>query len=286
MFSQRTVAREVKFSGVGLHSNKMSNIKLLPSEIDSGIIIKRVDIKDKNNVIKADFTNVSEVLYSTKLSNDDGVEVSTIEHLMAAIWAMKISNLIIEIDSTEIPILDGCSQGFIFLLESIGIVKQDKIRPTIKVTKEISINYQDGRSIFVIPADNLIATFSLKNEFEIISNGSGYTYNDAKQSFMNDISLARTYCHLSDVEKLQSMGLAMGGDLTNALVVDGNKVLNPEGLNYQNEFVRHKILDLIGDIALCKYYIAGHFIGHNSGHEMNNKLMRKIFEDEENYVII
>ncbi|QED23128.1 UDP-3-O-acyl-N-acetylglucosamine deacetylase [Candidatus Deianiraea vastatrix] len=285
MFNQRTVQKEIRFSGVGLHSGKIANVSLLPAEIDSGITIRRKDITNKNNEIKANFANVSEVFYSTKLQNEYGVCVNTVEHLMAAIWAMKISNLIIEIDAEEMPILDGCAQGFTFLIEAIGIKKQEKIRKTAKIIKEVEIAYDDGRLVKVAPCSDFIASFNLKSEFGGICAGS-HTFEFSRHSFINDISLARTYCQISEVETLKSKGLAAGGSLDNALVLDGNKVLNKNGANYQDECVRHKIMDLIGDIALCDYFILGHFTGNNSGHELNNKLMRKIFSDEANFVIL
>ncbi len=285
MFEHRTLARVIKFSGIGLHSGKIANVRLVPSDIGTGIRAIRTDILDRNNEIKLDYTNVSIATYSTKISNEFGACVNTVEHLMAAIWAMKISNLTIEIDAEEMPIMNGSAQEFVFLLEAAGVLKQGAVRAIAKINRKICVNYDDGREISVEPADNFIATFHLNDLAKIIASGSGYTFNDAKQSFINDISLARTYCKMSDVEKLKAAGLAGGGGLHNAIVVDGETVLNSGGLHYNNEFVRHKILDLIGDFALCDYYIAGHFTGKNSGHEMNNKLMREIFAASENFTI-
>lgn len=286
MFEQRTISKNIKFSGFGVHSGKDVNVELIPSDVDTGITIMRTDINDKDNVIPVHYENVTEVAYSTKIANKNGIFVNTIEHCMAAIWAMKISNLIIKIDTEEMPIMDGSAQNFVFLLEAIGITKQKTMRKIAKIKQEVKIEYEDGRSISVAPAENFMATFFLESNSDIISNGSGYTFNDVKQSFINDISLARTFCKLQDVEKIKSLGMAKGGSLNNALVIDGNKVLNDGGLRYQNECVRHKILDLIGDCSLSEYYIAGHFTGYNSGHEINNKLMRKIFSSSENYDII
>ena len=285
MFEQRTVTKDISFSGIGLHSGKIANVTLKPGDVNTGICLVRTDVLDKNNIIQLEYFNVSEVRYSTQISNNDGVFINTVEHLMAAIWAMKISNLIIEIDSEELPIMNGSSKNFIFMLEAIGVKKQQLAHQVAKINRKISIKYEDGRSIEVEPAENFIATFYLSDSNKVIDK-SHYTFDESKQSFINDISLARTYCKLQDVNMLKSMGLAAGGGLHNAIVVDSDSVLNDGGLNYTNEFVRHKILDLIGDIALCKYRIAGHFVGHNSGHEMNNKLMREIFSNAENYTII
>lgn len=282
---QRTINKDVTISGVGLHSGKIANVKLMPAKENSGITFVRSDIA-KNNEIKANFVNVSEVLYSTKLSNESGASVSTIEHLMAALWAMKITNLTIEIDSEETPIMSGSAQDFIFLIECVGWKKQNAPRKVIKIIKDVSIE-AENRSILVTQSSDFKATFKITNAPSIISdNEQEYTFDVSKQSFINDISLARTFCRFEDIEKLKSMNLAKGGSLENAVVIKENSVLNENGLNYQNECVRHKILDLVGDISLCDYYIQGHFIALNSGHELNNKLMRKIFSDPTNYIIL
>ena len=284
MFDQRTIKSPVKFSGIGLHSGKVANVRIVPAEENSGIVIKRIDIAE-NNEIAAIYSNVTEVLYSTKLSNEHGVFVNTIEHLMAAIFAMKISNLIIEMDAEEMPIMDGSSQGFIFLIECVGIKKQKSARKFAKILNKIEIEKSEYRKVSVEPNDSFAVNFVVKNDSMPLINGE-YFFDATFQSFINDISLARTYCNFQEIEKLKSMNLAQGGSLQNAIVVNNNEVLNEGGLNYANEFARHKILDLIGDVALSEYYIIGKFDAVNSGHELNNVLMKKIFENPENYEIL
>lgn len=286
MFEQRTLKKPVNISGIGVHTGLMVNLKLIPSERNQGIRFIRSDIKDKENTIKARYENVVNSLYCTEIANSNGVNVKTIEHLMSAIWCMKITNLDIEIDGQEVPIMNGSASDFVFAIEAAGIKKQDCLHNTLKILKNVKYEKNKEQSIEVSPAQSFIAEMYIDSDLKIISKGSGYIFDDAKQSFINDISMARTFCKLKDVEKIKSMGLAKGGGLQNALVIDGDKVLNENGLNYTNECVRHKILDLIGDMALCPYYICGHFIGRNSGHEVNNFLLKEIFEDESNYQII
>lgn len=284
MFEHRTINEVTKFSGVGVHSGVTANVILRPAELGTGIVFVRSDVKDKNNKIIAHYNNVSETLYSTQLSNDDGVSVRTIEHFMAAVWAMKISNLIVEIDSIEMPIMDGCSQAFCLLLDSIGTKKQKEIRKTLVIKKDVEV-VNENRYVRVSQYDDFKVTFYLQNKHAVIENGSGFTFTRKTDSFITNVSLARTFCDYDDIEKLKSMNLAKGGSLDNAVVVKNNEILN-KGLRYHNEFVRHKVLDLIGDISVCDYDILGHFIGHNSGHQMNNELMKKIFSNSENFEII
>mgnify|MGYP003343488063 FL=1 len=218
-----------------------------------------------------------------------GVEVATIEHLMAALWGSNIDNCLIEIDNIEVPVLDGSSEPFVFLLQSTGVTRQNKYRKFLKILKEISVTDQitddNTATSSIKPSDHFIINFKIDFKNTIIGKQE-YVFNSSNSSFLKTISRARTYGQMHEVEYLRKNNLALGGSLENAIVVDKDKVINREGLRYPDEFVKHKILDCIGDLYLSGAYILGEFFGNKSGHCLNNKLLKVIFSDKSNYSYI
>lgn len=275
---QKTINNKISCSGIGLHSGAAVSISLFPAKCDSGIIFKRIDLKNTDNVIKADYRNVIEANLGTTIANKSGAKVATIEHLMAAIWGCGIDNLLIEIDGPELPIMDGSSEPFVFLIECSGINIQEQTRRFIEITK--TVRFEDGdKFIQVDPAKDFSLDIHIDFDHYQMRNQK-FDYHATQTSFKNDISRARTFCFKHEIEHMHKVGLAKGGSLDNAIVVDQDGVINKGGLRYQDEFVRHKTLDFIGDIYLAGFYIMGHFKGSKTGHSINNKMLHKLLGDE------
>lgn len=282
--SQKTINSAVSCSGIGIHSGVKVSITLNPAPIDSGIIFRRTDVEPAKSKVLANYKNVIETNLGTTISNEFGVKISTIEHLMAAIWGSGIDNLFIDIDNQEVPIMDGSSEPFVFLLECAGINVQDAPRRIIEITKKIRI--EDGdKFIEVEPAKEFSVDFHIDFNHKQIQKQS-FNYHSTLASFKNDVCCARTFGFKNEIEYLNSKGLAKGGSLENAIVVGDDGIINKEGLRYQNEFARHKTLDFIGDIYLAGYYIIGHFYASKSGHGLNNKMLHKLFADESAWRVI
>lgn len=276
---QKTIGHKVNCDGIGLHSGQKVQMILHPAPINSGITFKRTDIKDKNNIIKANYENVSQTNLGTVISNEDGVSVSTIEHLMAAIWCLEIDNLLVEVDAKEAPIVDGSSEPFIFLLECAGKEISEEPRKIIEIVKDFE--YQDGdKFVKVKPATNFSIDLGINFDHPQIKENN-YFFDEENHSFKSDISRARTFCFKHEIDYMHKIGLAKGGSLDNAIVVDDNGILNDDELRYKNEFVKHKILDFIGDIYLAGYRISGSFNAFKTGHGVNNQFLRNLFADEE-----
>jgi UDP-3-O-[3-hydroxymyristoyl] N-acetylglucosamine deacetylase len=254
-------------------------MSLLPAEEDAGIIFRRVDVVGKQREVMADYRYVSSTMLGTTISNDEGVSVATIEHLMAALWGCGIDNVVIELDGGEVPIMDGSSEPFVFLIECAGIVEQHKMRRVIEVLKTVDV--QEGNSyISIDPAEGF--SLNLEIDFNSKAIASQHCMFDSRDlSFKADICRARTFGFAHEVDKLREAGLARGGSLDNAIVVSGDQILNPGGLRYKDEFVRHKTLDCIGDFYLAGGYVKGSFRGFRPGHAINNKLLRKFFADKD-----
>ena len=271
---QKTLSKKVKFDGIGLHSGKTSSVNIFPAKEDEGIVFKRVDL-NKNNEIKANFKNVTSARLCTTLENNHGVKVSTVEHLLAALYIVGIDNAIIEIDNDEVPIMDGSSRDFINAFEKIELVNQTKKRKYLKISSKIELT--DGkRKISIEPNDlSLEVNFQLNYENKII--GKQKNTIDFQVDNLDDVSSSRTFCLFEDIEKIKKFGLAKGGSLENAVVVDDEKVLNKDGLRNEKEFVNHKILDLAGDFLLSGHRIIGKVNCYQGGHELTNLLLRKIF---------
>ena len=274
---QTTIAKQVKFSGIGLHTGQNSNISVMPTEDQEGIVFKRVDLKE-NNIIEANYLNVSSAKLCTTLKNNFGVKVSTVEHLLGALYIAEIDNAIIEIDSEEIPIMDGSAKIFLEKFKKAGIKTLSKKRKFFKITSKVEL--VDGeRKISAEPegGNTLEVEFQLNYKNKIIGNQKNII--NFKEDNLEDISKSRTFCLYQDIEKIKKEGLAKGGSLDNAIVIDDEKILNKEGLRNEKEFVNHKILDLAGDFFLSGYRILGKIKCNQGGHELTNKFLRKLFKN-------
>ena len=280
---QKTILNSIKFSGVGLHSGKDVSMTINPAEPNAGIIFKRTDLKNNNLVIPSVFNVVSAILCTT-ISNDSGVRVSTIEHLMGALFGMGIDNALIEINNEEVPILDGSGIIFVNKIKEAGIKTSEVPIKIIKIEKKVS--YEEGsKSISFEPSNiSLDIDFEIKYENEII--GTQRNLIKVYEDDLNDIYNSRTFCLFEDVKKLRSMNLGKGGSLDNAVVVKNDKILNKDGLRNKKEFVNHKILDCIGDLYLAGYKIIGKLTCSQGGHRITNQLLRNVFEDNNNFSII
>ena len=283
VLSQKTLNKDISLSGVGLHSGLAANIKIKPAEPNTGIVFKRVDIK-QNNIVIPNVFNVSSAIFCTTISNEHGVSVSTIEHLMGAFYGAGIDNALVEINNQEVPILDGSAKIFIDEILKVGIKSSESPIKIIKIEKKIE--FKDGKKvIFIEPSKiSLDIDFELKYKNKIIGNQR----NSIKvyESDLTDIYNSRTFCLYEDVAKLKEMGLAKGGSLENAIVVKDDKVINENGLRNDKEFVNHKILDCMGDLYLAGYKIIGRLVCSQGGHKLTNQLLRKVFENKENYSIL
>lgn len=275
--NQRTIKNRVSCFGVGLHSGAFVNMSLLPAEIDQGIVFRRVAQSGKIiGDIKAQYDLVTSTFLGTNLVNGDS-KVATVEHLMAALWGCGIDNVIVELDGDELPIMDGSSDHFVFMIESAGIVEQAAGRRFVEVLKKVDISENDAHA-FIEPSDDFSVRMEIAFNDNVISKQSCDFFANTN-SFKIELAKARTFGFLKDVEALKQQGLIKGGSLDNAIVVDETKVLNNGGLRFKDEFVRHKVLDSIGDLYLSGARIMGHFHGSRSGHSLNNKLLRKLFAD-------
>ena len=281
--NQKTIKNNITFSGIGLHTGLQANLTIKPAEPNTGIIFKRTDIKD-NNIIIPNLFNVSSAFFCTTISNDYGVSVTTIEHLMGAFYGLGIDNALIEIDNNEVPILDGSAKMFVEAITNIGIKKSDIPIKIIKIEKKIEFN--DGqKTISIEPSKiSLDIDFELKYENSLIGNQRNLI--NVYETDLTDIYNSRTFCLFEDVEKLKQMGLAKGGSLDNAIVVKGDEVLNEHGLRNEKEFVNHKILDCMGDLYLSGFKIIGKIVCSQGGHKLTNQLLRKVFENKANYSLI
>ena len=280
---QRTVKNRVSCFGVGLHTGLRVDLSLLPAAEDTGIVFKRIDIKDKNQIVPATYANVSNTVLGTTICNEDGVHVATIEHLMAALWGCGVDNCIIEINGPEVPIMDGSSEPFVFLIECAGTSEQKKNRLIIEVLKEIIVYEAEnevGGYIKVSPATDFSVDLHIDFGENVIAK-QNCSFDTQNISFKSDICRARTFGFEHEIEYLRNNGLVLGGSLENAIVISKEGVLNKEGLRYRDEFARHKVLDCIGDIYLAGAHIQGSLKGFKSGHALNNKLLRKVFSDKD-----
>lgn len=276
--SQRTISSKVSCNGIGLHTGAQVFLTLLPAQTDTGIIFRRSDVDPTQSDIRAYYTNVVATNLGTVIANEFGVKVSTIEHLMAAIWGCGIDNLIVEVNGPEVPVMDGSSEPFVFLIECAGIKTQDKARKVIEIIKEVKIEGDENKTICVTPAQEFGIDLHIDFKHQSISEQT-IDYRTTFASFKNDLSRARTFGFKHEIEQMHKMGLAKGGSLDNAILIDENGVVNEEGLRYKNEFVKHKALDFIGDIYLAGYFIIGHFKASKPGHGMNNKMLHALLSD-------
>ena len=279
---QKTLISPVKFNGIGLHSGQKSEITINPAKENEGIIFKRIDLKE-NNIIEANFKNVSSAKLCTTLENKSGAKVSTVEHLLAALYITGIDNAFVEINCEEVPIMDGSSKDFLTVLTETNLINQAKKRKYLKISDKIEL--VDGeKKISIEPHNSLEVDFQLKYENKII--GKQKNIIDFQKDDLKDVSSSRTFCLFEDIEKIKKNGLAKGGSLENAVVVDNDKILNNGGLRNDKEFVNHKILDLSGDFMLSGHRILGKVICYQGGHELTNLFLRKIFNTTESFKFI
>ena len=283
ILNQKTIKSEIVLKGIGLHTGLDASLTIKPAEPDTGIIFKRVDVKG-NNIVIPNIFNVSSAYFCTTITNANDVSVSTIEHLMGALYGMGIDNVVIEIDNQEVPILDGSAKPFVDAIASVGIKNSDSPIKIIKIEKKIE--FIDGKkSISIEPGKtSLDIDFELKYKNDLI--GTQKNFIKVYESDLTEIYNSRTFCLYEDVEKLKEKGLAKGGSLENAIVVKDNKILNIGGLRNKKEFVNHKILDCMGDLYLAGYKIIAKITCTQGGHKLTNQHLRKVFQNKENFSII
>ena len=283
VLNQKTIANSISMNGVGLHSGKKVSMKILPAEPNTGIVFKRTDVK-KNNIIIPSVFNVTNTVLCTTISNEVGVKVYTIEHLMGALFGKGVDNAIIEIDNEEVPILDGSAKVFVSEIEKSGVKTSNTPIKVIKIKKKVSYK-EDSKKISIEPTKiSSDIDFEIKYENSLI--GTQRNIINIFEDDLTDIYNSRTFCLYEDVEKLKKMGLAQGGSLENALVVKDDKILNKEGLRNSKEFVNHKILDCMGDLYLLGYRILGKIVCTQGGHQLTNHLLREVLQDNNNFSII
>ena len=282
ILNQKTLKTPIEFEGITLHKGKLAKVKILPATPNTGLIFKRVDVRG-DNTIEANFHNVSDATLCTTLTNSSGLSVSTIEHLMAALYGCGVDNAIIEINKEEVPIKDGSSKFFVKAIENVGLEISNIPIKIIKILKKI--NFTDGeKTISIEPSKtSLEIDFEIKFKNPIIGNQRNAI--NVYESDLTDIYNSRTFCLFEDVEKLRKMNLAKGGSLENAIVVKDRKILNEGGLRNKKEFVNHKILDCMGDLYLSGHKIIGKLVCSQGGHKLTNQLLRKVFEDNQNFSI-
>ena len=278
---QKTINSKIQLQGVGLHNGIKVNLSLIPAEANSGIVFKRIDVENGKNIIEANYKNVSSPILCTKIKNLDGVSVSTIEHLMAAFYGEGIDNVLVEIDASEIPIMDGSAFDFVEAIRSVGIKTQNSKKKFIKVIKKVEV--KDGpKSISIEPLSN-----ELIIDFEIVYKNPLIRTRRKKFNLNKDdltsIYNSRTFCLYEDIDQIRNQGLAKGGSLENAIVVQDSRILNEDGLRHRHEFVEHKILDCLGDLMLSGSRIFGHIKTSQGGHQLTNILLNKLLSDKSNW---
>ena len=279
--NQNTINSTIKLNGIGLHNGVNVELIIKPANENFGIQFSRVDI-DKNQLISANFKNVVEPILCTKIANENGITVSTVEHLMAAFFGEGIDNALVEVNASEIPILDGSASDFVEAIRTVGIKKQKALRKFIKVQKKVEVK-EGKKFISIEPSNDLIIDFEIVYENPLIrTRRKEFKLNKDK---LNEIYNSRTFCLYEDIDFIKSQGLAKGGSLENAIVVKDNEILNEDGLRNRHEFVNHKILDCIGDLMLSGNRIIGHVITSQGGHALTNKLLLKFFSDKSNWTI-
>ncbi len=283
VLNQKTIKRIAKFNGVGLHSGKKVFMTLFPAPPNTGIIFRRSDL-NSNNLVYPNVFNVSSASYCTKLTNEYGTSVSTVEHLMAALYGLGIDNLVVDLNSEELPIMDGSAKNFVETLEDVGFKISDLPIRIIKINKKVT--YLDGEKFITFEPNKI----SLEIDFEIKYEQNSILNQRNKKNIyiddLNDMYNSRTFCLFEDIEKLKKIGLAKGGSLDNAIVLKGNEILNSEKLRNPKEFVNHKILDCLGDIYLAGHRMVGKITSSQGGHNVTNQGLRELLSNNENFSII
>ena len=281
---QRTLKTSIGCTGIGLHTGIKASMTLCPADADTGIRFKRTDISGRQAVIPASWRNIVDSRLCSSIANGDGVTIGTVEHLMAALAGLGVDNALIEINGPEVPIMDGSAAPFAFLIECAGLVEQDAPRRAVKVLKQVEVR-EDNRFASLAPGHVFSASFDIAFDSPAVSNQS-HTVELVNGTFKKEVARARTFGFEHEIAALRAAGMLLGGSLDNAVVVSGAKVLNDTGLRYPNEFVRHKILDSIGDLYLAGRPIIGRFHGSRSGHAMNHRLLAGLFADAEAWTLV
>ena len=280
---QKTLRGVAQCTGVGVHSGEKVSLRLLPAEVDTGIVFIRTDLKNGARTICARWDTVVETQLCTVIGNPSGGKVATIEHLMAALHAAEIDNAIVEVDGPEVPVMDGSADSFVFLIEMAGVQTQNAPRREIVIVKPVEV-MANGKRAALLPSDKTRFSVDISFDKKLIQN-QHYDLTLSRQAFKAEVSRARTFGFYEDVEKMTALGFMRGGSLDNAIVIKDETVMNEGGLRFANEFVRHKLLDAIGDMSLAGAPIRGHFVGHCTGHAMNNKLLHALFADTSAWAI-
>ncbi|MEC9248078.1 MAG: UDP-3-O-acyl-N-acetylglucosamine deacetylase [Pseudomonadota bacterium] len=284
MITQRTLKNAIRATGVGLHTGKQIFLTLRAAPVNTGIVFRRTDLSNDTD-IQACIENVGDTSLSTSLSKD-GVHVSTVEHLLSAFAGLGVDNAYVDLSAPEVPIMDGSASPFVFLIQSAGLVEQREPKKFLKVKKEVSVTDGDKSAKFS-PFSGFKVSFCIEFDHPFFKKKTNTAVVDfSTTSFVKEISRARTFGFMRDVEKLREQSLILGGSIENAVVVDDHRVLNEDGLRYEDEFVKHKILDAIGDLYLLGHSLIGAFHGHKSGHQLNNQLLRKILSDKEAWELV
>lgn len=284
MIRQRTLKNTIRATGVGLHSGEKVYLTLKPAPIDAGIVFRRTDL-DPAVEIKACAENVGETMLSTTLVKGS-VRVATVEHLLSAMAGLGIDNCFVELSAAEVPIMDGSAGPFVFLLQSAGIAEQNKAKRFIRIKREVTLEEGDKKATF-LPFEGFKVSFGIDFDHPVFKGrAQTATVDFSSTSFVKEVSRARTFGFMRDIEKLRAMNLALGGSVDNAIVVDDYKILNEDGLRYEDEFVKHKVLDAIGDLYLLGNSLIGEFRGIKSGHDLNNKLLRKLRAEEDAWEVV
>jgi len=273
---QTTLSRAIDCVGVALHSGKKVSLSLRPAPADTGIVFKRTDLEGAPE-IKASWDNVVDTRMCTTLGNGEGVIVSTVEHLMAALSGSHIDNVIVELDGPEVPVMDGSSQPFVFLVECAGVQELDAPRRIIEILKPVRVEI-DGKVAELLPSNSFSVGFEIEFDDRAVAHQE-ISITLVNGTFKKEIARARTFGFVHEVEALRAAGLGLGGSLDNAVIVDGDNILNEGGLRYDDEFVRHKVLDAVGDLYLSGAAIRGHYRGVRAGHHLTNELLKALFAD-------
>lgn len=286
MIKQRTVSKIVSTTGIGLHSGKAVNVTFRPAPANTGIVYTRTDL-DPNVVMKCNAESVRDTQLCTALVNLDGVRISTVEHLTAALSALGIDNLYVDVNAPEVPVMDGSAQPFIYLFSSTGVVDLDAPKQFLRVLRKVRVEDGDKWAELNPSENGFSLDLTIDFNHPAMEKESQRFYLDfSGESFAREVSRARTFCFMKDVEYMHAHQLALGGSLENAIVLDDYRVINPDGLRYPNEFVKHKMLDAIGDLYMDGRSILGDFVAYKTGHALNNKLLRALLSDCKNYEIV
>lgn len=279
---QHTLRQTIDISGIGLHSGRTVTMRLVPAPVGHGVVFKRTDMEGGTNIVPASYDRVVDTRLCTLIANDHGARIGTIEHLMAALRGCGVDNVLVELDAAEVPIMDGSSKPFVEAIDAVGLTEQSAPRRAIKILKTVKV--QDGDKIVSLsPSD--VPVYAGRIEFPHADIGTqSYSLKLVNGNFRHDVADCRTFGFLKEVEMMRAAGLGLGGSLDNAIVLDDDGVMNPDGLRCTDEFIRHKILDAVGDLALAGGVILGAYDGYKGGHALNNAILHAVFADASNWM--